>query len=177
MSDEPPSTTLHIDVTILSGDWERCLPSAGPLAREAALAAFSATSEEARPRGPAEISLVFADNARVRELNRTYRGQDKPTNVLSFPAWDCPLAPGETVALGDVVLALETLQREASEQGKPLGDHLCHLVVHGVLHLLGFDHERDDEAEAMEALETRVLARLTVPDPYRASESMQGGPS
>ncbi len=119
--------------------------------------------------GPAELSVVLADDALVQQLNRDYRGKDKPTNVLSFAlteAEEPELEEGAPVLLGDVILAYETVQREAAEQNKNPDDHLTHLVVHGVLHLLGYDHETDDEAEEMEALETRLLATLGIADPY-----------
>lgn len=113
----------------------------------------------------AEISILLTGDDAVRLLNKTWRGQDKPTNVLSFPA-DAPSgAPGPR-PLGDVVLAYDTVAREASTEGKPLADHTTHLVVHGVLHLLGHDHETDREADAMEALEIAALARLGVANPY-----------
>lgn len=121
-----------------------------------------------------EISVVLDGNAAVQELNRDHRGKDKPTNILSFPQWEPPLEPppsgprGERLPmpLGDLVLARETVEAEAEAQGKPFAHHLSHLVVHGVLHLLGHDHEDDTEAEAMEALETAILAALEIPDPY-----------
>jgi probable rRNA maturation factor len=118
---------------------------------------------------PLEISLVLSDDARVRVLNREYRNKDKATNVLSFASLDAeePLpAPGETLPLGDVILALETVEGEATERGVPLGDHLFHLVVHGVLHLLGYDHEDDEDAREMESLETAILAAQGLEDPY-----------
>jgi probable rRNA maturation factor len=115
------------------------------------------------------IGIRLTDDAEQRRLNRAYRGRDAPTNVLSFalgdPADQGP--PGSPILLGDVVLAIETVRREAEEQGKPLADHLRHLVVHGVLHLLGFDHESQPEAAAMEAREVAILSRMGVPDPYR----------
>ncbi|MEX2642644.1 MAG: rRNA maturation RNase YbeY, partial [Acetobacterales bacterium] len=108
-----------------------------------------------------EVSVVLAGDAMLHELNRGYRGQDKPTNVLSFPI-DEPDPAREAWMLGEVVIALETTRREALEEGKPVTDHLLHLVVHGVLHLLGYDHQTDAEAERMEALEARLLAGLGV---------------
>ena len=112
----------------------------------------------------AEVSLLFCDDAAIRELNRQFRGQDKPTNVLSFPGPD----PLETSAfLGDIAVAFDTVAREALEQGKSLEQHCRHMIVHGFLHLLGYDHEDDEEAEAMEAMEIRILQRLGVEDPYR----------
>ena len=114
------------------------------------------------------IGIRLTDDREQRHLNQTYRGQDRPTNVLSFPLDDLaePRPPGSPVLLGDVVLAFETVRREADQQHKPLADHLRHLVVHGVLHLLGFDHEGEIEAEAMEGCEVEILAALGVPDPY-----------
>jgi probable rRNA maturation factor len=112
------------------------------------------------------VSVVLADDALVRRLNRQWRRIDAATNVLSFPSLDQELPPKAPFLLGDVVLAYETVSREAQEQGKDLADHLRHLVVHGILHLLGYDHEDPGQAEQMEALETQVLARLGVGDPY-----------
>lgn len=111
-----------------------------------------------------EISIVLADDAFVRELNRAWRNRDRSTNVLSFPAED-----GEDHGprlLGDVVLAYETIEREALASGTPMLDHVTHLVIHGTLHLLGFDHENEQEADEMEALEATLLARLDIADPY-----------
>ncbi|GJE06678.1 MULTISPECIES: rRNA maturation RNase YbeY [Methylobacterium] len=119
------------------------------------------------PEGTVEISVLLADDATVQALNRDWRGKDKPTNVLSFPAAPQPLPPGTARPLGDVVLAYDTLLRESAEQSKPLSDHLAHLLVHGTLHLLGQDHETGEaEADAMEALEIEALRRIGVPDPY-----------
>lgn len=111
------------------------------------------------------LTALLTDDAAVRELNLRFRNEDKPTNVLSFPA-----PPNPERFLGDVALAYGVCAREAAEQGKPLVHHLQHLVAHGVLHLLGYDHMNDDEAEAMEGLERLVLAGLGVPDPYAAGE-------
>ena len=101
----------------------------------------------------------------LRALNARFRGIDRPTNVLSFPAAE-PGRPGKARALGDIALAFETLEREAAELAIPLADHYRHLIAHGFLHLIGYDHETDTEAERMEALETRILARLGAADPY-----------
>ena len=117
-----------------------------------------------------ELSLVLADDATVRRLNHEYRGKDSATNVLSFP----PAFDDETL-LGDVVLAEETVRRETVEQGKARADHVTHLVVHGCLHLLGYDHEDDEEARRMEALEVEILATLGVADPYQEVELQADG--
>jgi probable rRNA maturation factor len=151
-----PRATATVAVAELSKRWKRSLPGAGRLVRRAAKATLAAVAE-----GPAEVSFALADDAAVRVLNRDYRGKDKPTNVLSFES-------GERPFLGDVVLALETVLAEAEDQGKPAADHLTHLVVHGVLHLLGHDHETAGDAKKMEKVEVAVLADLGVPDPYEA---------
>lgn len=133
-------------------------------ARTAVAAVLSQLAVDA----PLEISLVFTDDAEQRALNRDWRGKDRPTNVLSFPNMDDggPAAPGLPRLLGDVVLARETVAREAREQGKTLADHTMHLLVHGTLHLLGYDHEQAGEAAEMEALERAVLGGLGIADPY-----------
>ncbi len=116
--------------------------------------------------GPADLTIVLAGDGEVRELNRRWRGRNRATNVLSFPSK--ALDPDGRLLLGDVILAFETIAREAKAAQKPLGDHLSHLVVHGVLHLMGYDHERPTEARRMEGLEVRVLAGLGISDPYAA---------
>ena len=116
----------------------------------------------------AEVSVLLADDARLQALNRAWRGKDAPTNVLSFPAEPATRpVPGTPALLGDVAVGLETVRREAEAEGKALGDHLGHLLVHGTLHLLGYDHEEDQAAETMEARETELLAGLGITDPYR----------
>jgi probable rRNA maturation factor len=119
--------------------------------------------------GEAEIAVMLTDDAGIRTLNSNWRGLDKPTNVLSFPAAEVPDSPH----LGDIAIAFETTAREAKDEGKPLADHLAHLAVHGFLHLVGYDHESDAEAETMEQLERDILARLNVPDPYLAPMSAE----
>lgn len=115
---------------------------------------------------PRSVDLLFTSDAEVQEINRQWRGLDKPTNVLSFPSAAMPLPEGEIQHLGDVVLAFETVTAEAAAQNKPFENHVAHLIVHGLLHLLGWDHETDDEAEAMERREREILATLGIPDPY-----------
>lgn len=113
-----------------------------------------------------ELSLVFTDDANIRTINAKWRHIDKATNVLSFPAF--PMQPGQQPGpiLGDIVIARETVQREAQEENKSFDDHLSHLIVHGLLHLTGYDHQNDDEAEQMESLERKILASLGISDPY-----------
>lgn len=134
-----------------------------PLVREAVLAALRGAG---LGDAATEISVTLSDDAAVRELNREWRGKDKPTNILSFPMRQ--LRPGDRPGplLGDLVLARETLRREAEAEGKTAADHARHLVVHGTLHLLGYDHETDADADRMEALEVAILRGLGVADPY-----------
>ena len=119
-----------------------------------------------------ELAVVLADDSTLRALNRTWRHKDAPTNVLAFPAEGVPARDGNRHGtprlLGDIVIAYETTAREAQAQGKSFADHLVHLAVHGFLHLTGYDHEDDDEAETMERLESTILAELSVPNPYAA---------
>jgi len=156
------SPSIAVDIAVEAdawGDEGRWRPLA-----ERVAAAVAARSELIVP-AAAELSLVLTDDARIRELNRDWRGFDKPTNVLSFPAADADDEdPGPL--LGDVVVAFETTGHEAEAEGKTLEDHVAHLLVHGLLHLFGFDHETDEEADEMEALEVEILARLGIADPY-----------
>jgi len=165
---EPARADLNVDVTVPCAGWLKALPEAMAVCEAAAVAAFRRAGDGGVS-GDTEISLVLADDDMVQDLNHQYRDQNKPTNVLSFPQGDEGLAPdGEVRMLGDVVLAFQTTQREATDQGKTLSAHTSHLVVHGVLHVLGFDHESDAEADDMEALERNILATLKIADPYLA---------
>lgn len=158
---EPPG--IAIDLSIGCAAWKRALPMVASIARKAAIAALAQSGTKL---GAVELSLVLADDATLRDLNARWRGKDAPTNVLAFASGEPP-AKGKPVLLGDVVLAYQTVAREAKEQKKRLADHLRHLVIHGVLHLLGYDHIKPMPAKRMEALETRILASLGVADPYR----------
>jgi probable rRNA maturation factor len=131
---------------------------------------LAAEEHQPFPKMAPELSLVFTNDAAIQGINAEWRGQDKPTNVLSFPAF--PLEPGDDPGpmLGDVVIARETVEREASDLDKPFEEHLTHLLVHGFLHLFGYDHIETDEAEEMEALETRILAKLGLSDPYAGQD-------
>ena len=163
-------TGLVVDLDIsVEADWPSP-PDWDDLAARAAAALARIAPELANPRLSA--SLLFADDAEVHALNREWRGKDQPTNVLSFPmlarADLLALAPaGPPELLGDVVLALETCRREAADKGIALADHAAHLIIHGLLHLAGHDHETGEaEAAAMEALEIKALALLGLADPY-----------
>ena len=123
----------------------------------------------------AELAVMLTDDAGIRTLNANWRSIDKPTNVLSFPALQPEGAGGEGDAprmLGDIAIAYETVRREADDELKPFGHHLSHLAIHGFLHLIGYDHETDEEAGEMENLEREILARLGIPDPYAPQERM-----
>jgi probable rRNA maturation factor len=147
-----------IEVEIEDEAWTAALPDAVAVVERAAAAALGAVE--------GDVVVLLTDDAAVREINGRYRDREQPTNVLSFPA-----AESAAPHLGDLMLAHGVCAAEARAQGKTLSDHLTHLVVHGVLHLLGRDHEADDEAEAMEAEERSLLASLGVADPYRPDES------
>jgi probable rRNA maturation factor len=152
---------VTVDVSVAAGDWPP-RPRLRRLAEAAVKAALGAAGADL-PAG-AEVSLLFTDDAAVRALNARHRGIDAPTNVLSFPA---PRPAGRLAPmLGDVVLADATVAREAAAAGLTVEAHLSHLVVHGILHLLGYDHRDDAEATLMEGLETAILAGLGIADPY-----------
>ncbi|MGZ3274956.1 MAG: rRNA maturation RNase YbeY [Caulobacteraceae bacterium] len=148
-----------IEVEIEDDAWTSGLPEAAAVAERAGSAAL----DEIAPTDDGEpgVAVLLTSDDAVAELNQRFRGKAGPTNVLSFPASANP-----ENHLGDIALAHGVCAREAAEQGKSLEQHLAHLVVHGVLHLLGYDHETDGEAEAMEALERSILESLGVPDPY-----------
>jgi probable rRNA maturation factor len=150
-------------VVVASTRWRRA-PQAARIVRRAIAAAAPVRARNA------ELSLTLTSDRAIQALNRRWRGMDKPTDVLSFPA---PVRRrGAPRHLGDVVIAYETVASEAAAAQKPFGHHLAHLAVHGFLHLLGYDHESDQQAEAMERRERRVLARLGIPDPYAARDDV-----
>lgn len=146
-----------IEVEIEDEAWSLALPDVQAIVDKAAETALGDVE--------GDLVILLTDNDAVQALNAEFRAKDKPTNVLSFPGGDMVM-PGAPVHLGDIVLAFGVCRDEAEAQGKSLVNHLTHLVIHGVLHVLGRDHEDDDEAEAMEAEERSLLARLGVADPY-----------
>jgi probable rRNA maturation factor len=156
-----------VDIVIASPLWT-AQRSVKTLLRRAIGEAASATSTAA----VGELAIVLTDDAAIRALNRDWRGKDAATNVLSFPAHEPRGARGIPRLLGDIVIAYETTEREAHAEHKPFAHHLTHLAVHGFLHLAGYDHAADEEAAAMERLETAILARLDVPDPYVARSAI-----
>ena len=157
---------IEIAIRLRDSAWSTALPDAAAVARRAAAAALDAAA--ALP-GPVELGVVLADDAFVRRLNRDYRGQDRATDVLSFPLHE-PLRPApqgeKPLMLGDVILARETVQRDSAAAGVGLAERVSHLVVHGVLHLLGHDHDEPDAERRMRALESRTLLGLGLCDPY-----------
>ncbi len=153
----------HIDIRIQSPLWD-AQPLAEKTVRNSILAAAAALSTAG-----GEVGIVLTDDSAIRSLNRDWRGIDKPTNVLSFPGAG-PATGGDTRLLGDIVIAFETLERECTDESRDFLHHLAHLAVHGFLHLHGFDHQSDAQAEEMERLESRIMARLNMPDPYRAHD-------
>lgn len=152
---------LRVEVTIESDDWS----AVGDIESLASRAVSAAAQESGLVFAPgAEVSLLFSDDARIRSLNAAWRGRDEATNVLSFASGE-PIE--QALLLGDIVLAIETAWGEAQAQRKPFVDHLTHLIVHGFLHLVGFDHDSDADADAMEDMERTILGRLGMDDPYR----------
>lgn len=149
-----------LDILVNEPGWSKKLPGAEDIvtrAIEAALAHLGASK-------PYEISVVLTDDAEIQTLNKEWRGKDKPTNVLSFPQ-------DEDLLLGDIILSLGTIENEARSQDKALADHTAHLIVHGLLHLLGYDHEDEGEAEEMESLEIAICAQLGIRNPYAGHDN------
>ena len=163
---------LDIQISVEEGDWpsEEELQSLAERVLGKAAAYLKKHEKQPFPKRTLELSLVFTDDASIREINAEWRSQDKATNVLSFPAF--PLQPGGKPGpmLGDIIIARETVEREAIDLEKSFDDHLTHLVVHGFLHLFGYDHMNNNEAERMEGLETRILAELGLSDPYAGQD-------
>ncbi|MGZ9096710.1 MAG: rRNA maturation RNase YbeY [Micavibrio sp.] len=169
---------INVDISIETPSWESACPDYESLVQKAIDAVFtqSPVARDLLQKGiEPDISVVLADDAAVQTLNRDYRNKDKPTNVLSFAqldseaGWIAPDQPGPC-ALGDLVLAYETVLRESQEGEKPFESHFIHLIVHGTLHLLGYDHIDDVEAETMESLEIQILKSMYIENPYKNLE-------
>jgi probable rRNA maturation factor len=156
-----PRAKLKIDVLVDSDRWNEPAKARSTVRRAVAQAAATASTTGT------ELAIVLTDDSAIRQLNRLWRGIDAPTNVLSFPSKRTADEPSH---LGDVVLGFETIAREAEAEGKPFAHHLAHLAVHGFLHLVGYDHEDEQGALAMEDAERAVLRQLAIPDPYRARD-------
>jgi probable rRNA maturation factor len=167
------SSRVSVSVIVEHDAWRDVIAAPLPLLRRAAAAAVAEARRARRLRGTRTpvVAVALIDDRAMRKLNHTYRGKDKPTNVLSFPSGEAAAeSKRATRSLGDVAIALGTVRREAKAQGKTVDDHLTHLMVHAVLHLLGYDHESDPDADEMEALERKALATLGIADPYRAAQ-------
>ena len=161
--------SVTVEIAVESPRWSK-LPGAEAAVRGAVEAALAECGED-----NAEVSIALAGDAQVRDLNLRWRGKDSATNVLSFPAPET--VPDKSRFLGDIVLAFETIEREAADEAKPLSHHVAHLAVHGTLHLLGYDHENDSDAAAMERRERDILARIGVPDPYASDADIRTEPA
>lgn len=158
---------LTVHIGIASAKWRRAFPKMRlKIEQAAALAFLRAKKPRAFKGGRFEINILLSTDAAIRKLNRDFRGMDKPTNVLSFPQSSKIPGKNTPVMLGDVIIAYETLKRECREQDKNLENHTLHMAVHGVLHLLGYDHMRLKDAKNMETLESDILETLGYPDPY-----------
>jgi probable rRNA maturation factor len=161
----PPFVLPITEILVTAECWHAEAQAEAVIQRAVATAAEIADAEI----GEAELAVMLTDDAGIRTLNSNWRGIDKPTNVLSFPALQPtgPVGPGDAPRmLGDIAIAYETTRREADDEQKPFDHHLSHLAIHGFLHLIGHDHEQDQEAEAMESLEREILSQLGIPDPY-----------
>jgi probable rRNA maturation factor len=160
--------SVEVDIVINSPAWAEALPELAELAGRVVHETHAHSG--ARLAEACELCIAFCDDEEIRALNAQWRGQDKPTNVLSFPT------PGELAKkplLGDIVIAYETVAREAGEQDKTLADHTAHMIIHGFLHLIGYDHETPAEAEAMEALERGAAKALGMNDPFAGAELIE----
>jgi probable rRNA maturation factor len=167
----PPFALPITEVLVVADCWQ-AEPGAEAVIHRAVAAAAEMVDAGI---GEAELAVMLTDDAGIRTLNSNWRGIDKPTNVLSFPALPPtgPAGPGDAPRmLGDIAIAYETTRKEADDEQKPFDHHLSHLAVHGFLHLIGYDHESDGDAESMETLEQEILAQLGIPDPYADRERM-----
>jgi len=156
--------SLSVDIDVKEPLWEKELPTVQRDITTVSQIVYNACD---LPTRSAEISIVLADDIFIQDLNQRYRGKDKPTNVLSFPATDDPQEATEHMILGDVIISYQTLQRESEEQSKTMEAHMVHMLVHGILHLIGYDHQDSQEAEKMEALEVGLLKEMGYANPYQ----------
>jgi probable rRNA maturation factor len=166
------SSVLPLTEVLVVADCWQSEPDAEAVIHRAIDAAAEVTDAGV---GDAELAVMLTDDSGIRTLNSNWRGIDKPTNVLSFPALQPTGPDGPDDAprmLGDIAIAYETTRKEADDEQKPFDHHLSHLAIHGFLHLIGYDHEKDDDAETMEGLERQILAQLGIPDPYADRERM-----
>ena len=173
--------TVHLDIA--SAKWKKSFANMqGKIEQAVACAFMNAKKPPAFKRRAFDISVILTDDTNVKTLNKNYRGKNKPTNVLSFPQINLQqfrrtsldVFPARTaIPLGDIVLAFQTIRKECTEQEKTLENHVIHLIVHGTLHLLGYDHERLKDANAMEKLECDILESLGYPDPYHESTAQK----
>lgn len=170
MNDDPALPAYWtIDLLLEDESWRVLCPPVEALVHEVARVVGLDTHVTSQVKAGSSVAISLADDERVRGLNKQYRGKDAPTNVLSFPNEDDFDMPGEVPHLGDIVLARGVVEREAREQGKSIENHIAHLVTHGLLHLVGYDHIDDVDAEEMENLEADILAHMGVPNPYAMS--------
>lgn len=169
------NTGVEIDVSVSEPEWNASFLDVEEISHKAMTLALQNAILPKEIRGrELEASVVLANDDLIQILNREYRGMDKPTNVLSFATLDSddPLPEEGPYPLGDIILSYQTIDREAAEQGKFFKDHFIHMIVHGTLHLLGYDHQTDDEATIMETLEIRILEKMNIQNPYMDNLSM-----
>ena len=165
-TEDPAESQLSLTLVTESPSWKQQIPDIDELSQQVILSTLKVLNLSAKQ---IEVSVVLADDEFIRGYNRQYRSIDRATNVLSFSALDEAQVVNDNDNLGDIMMAFTTVEREAGEQSKPFVHHYMHLLIHGVLHLLGYDHETDKEAEEMESLEIKILGQLGVSDPYKLS--------
>ena len=156
----PKTTENHIDINVTDPNWHELIPGLEGFCRKVLLQTLPLLHKPLT----GELSIALINDEEMRTLNRTYRQKNTPTNVLSFPN------PGPDPLLGDIVISRETVIKEAEERAKPIQHHFTHMLVHGFLHLQGYNHEKDDEAEIMEQLEINILQTFDIDNPYETHE-------